>query len=329
MFNNVHAQNMVLSQPYVNAQFQSPALVGDGVYQQRIQSNLRTQMFGINNVANTIVVSWDSRVKNNNIDNNNTFGYGFQIMSDQLAGGLLQTNYLTMNIAYRLFLDGDKKNSIALGLAGTFTQTHLNQNKLVLGDQLNSQMNNLSSSSGLPVSVLTYNNFPASITANTGFVYTGHAENYFIQLGAGAFFNSIPNVVNNVKQESNGMRSSVFLNTETVVNEDKTFVVHASYSNRSNNASLNEKILFGGAIGLPITYKSNELRRLYLGCYYRMNEAFIPTFSLMMGSYIFGVSYDIYNKGISGASIRQNSFELSFSKSFGKKRNEFLRTLFD
>ena len=313
----------------MNAQFQSPALVGDGMYQQRIQSNLRTQIFGNMNVANTIVASWDSRIKNNSVDNNNTFGYGFQIMSDQLAGGLLQTNYLTMNLAYRLFLDGDKKHSIALGLAGTYTQTHLNQSKLILGDQLNSQMNNLSTSTGIPISVLTFNNFPTSITANTGFVYTSHAENYFIQLGAGAFFNTIPNMVNNVKQEASGMRSNVFLNTETVVNEDKTFVLHASFNNRSNNDSLHQPILIGGSIGLPIGNKFEEDKRLYLGCYYRIREAFIPTFSLMMGSYIFGISYDIYNNDLSGANLRQNSFELSLSKSFGKKRNEFLRTLFD
>ena len=98
------AQNMVLSQPYVNAQFQSAALVGDGQYDQRIQSNLRTQMFNNNNVSSTIVAGWDSRFKSKDAENNSSFGYGFQIMSDQLAGGLLQTNYLTMNLAYRIFV---------------------------------------------------------------------------------------------------------------------------------------------------------------------------------------------------------------------------------
>ena len=49
----------------------------------------------------------------------------------------------------------------------------------------------------------------------------------------------------------------------------------------------------------------------------------------MMDSYIFGLSYDIYNNDLSGASLKQNGFELSLSKSFGKKRNEFLRTIFD
>ncbi len=317
---------MVLSQPYLNAQFLSPALVGDGLYQQRIQSNLRTQMFNNQNVATTIVAGWDSQIKNNTVENHNTFGYGFQIMSDQLAGGLLQTNYLTVNFAYRIFIDESKNNSIALGLAGTFTQTNLNQSKLVLGDQLYSQMNHLSSSSGVP---LTFNNYPHSISANTGFAYKYHSSNNYIQTGLGAFFNAIPNIVSNTNQEAAGMRSNVFLNVETVVNEDKTFVFHGSYSNRSNNTSLNQQITAGGAIGLPIAYKFDEVRRLYVGCYYRFKEAIIPTFSIMMDSYIFGVSYDIYNNDLSGASLKQNGFELSLSKSFGKKRNEFLRTIFD
>jgi type IX secretion system PorP/SprF family membrane protein len=323
------AQNMVLSQPYVNAQFLSPALVGDGQYDQRIQSNLRSQMFGAINVSSTIVAGWDSRFKSKDVENNSSFGYGFQIMSDQLAGGLLQTNYLTMNLAYRIFVDEGKNNSIALGLAGTYAQSTLNQSKLRLGDQLNSQMNNLTASTGLPASELFFNKFPASITANTGFVFTNHSENKFIQLGLGAFFNTIPNIVSNVKQEASGMRTSLFLNSEIVVGEDKTFVAHAYYSNRSNNASINQQILAGGAISLPIAYKFDKVRRLYLGCYYRLNEAILPTFSIMMDTYIFGLSYDVYNNGSSGASIKQNSFELSLSTSFGKKRNEFLRTIFD
>ena len=318
------AQNMVLSQPYVNAQFQSAALVGDGQYDQRIQSNLRTQMFNNNNVSSTIVAGWDSRFKSKDAENNSSFGYGFQIMSDQLAGGLLQTNYLTMNLAYRIFVDEGKNNSIALGLAGTYAQSYLNRSNLRLGDQLNQEMGNPSTQ--LPA---TFNKFPASLTANTGFVFTNHSENKFIQIGAGAFFNTIPNIVNNINQEASDMRSSLFLNSEIVVGEDKTFVAHAYYSNRSNNASINQQILAGGAISLPIAYKFDKVRRLYLGCYYRFNEAIIPTFSIMMDTYIFGLSYDVYNNGSSGASIKQNSFELSLSKSFGKKRNEFLRTIFD
>jgi hypothetical protein len=250
-------------------------------------------------------------------------------MSDQLAGGLLQTNYITMNLAYRIFIDEKKQNSIALGLAGTYAQTFLNQNKLVLGDQLNSQMSNLSSSTGIPPSVLAFNKFPKSITANTGFVFKHHSEATYIQGGLGAFFNTIPNIVADATQEPTGMRASIFINAEHLLEDDKTYMMHASYSNRSNNASINQQIIFGGALGLPMTNQFETIKRLYVGCYYRLKEAIIPTLSLMLDTNVFGISYDVYNNDLTGANLKQNSFEISFSKSFEKKRNEFLRTIFD
>jgi hypothetical protein len=49
----------------------------------------------------------------------------------------------------------------------------------------------------------------------------------------------------------------------------------------------------------------------------------------MMDGYVFGISYDVYNTDITGARLKLNSFEISLSKSFGKKRNEWMRTIFD
>jgi hypothetical protein len=49
----------------------------------------------------------------------------------------------------------------------------------------------------------------------------------------------------------------------------------------------------------------------------------------MMDNYHFGISYDFYNNAISGANLRQNGFEITLSKSFGARRNDFLKTLFD
>jgi hypothetical protein len=51
--------------------------------------------------------------------------------------------------------------------------------------------------------------------------------------------------------------------------------------------------------------------------------------NILMDNYIFGVSYDIYTNGLAAAGIRSNSFELTFSKSFGKRKEGLMRTLFD
>jgi hypothetical protein len=68
---------------------------------------------------------------------------------------------------------------------------------------------------------------------------------------------------------------------------------------------------------------------LYIGGFYRANDAIIPSVNIMMDNYIFGISYDIYSNGLAAAGLRSNSFELTFSKSFGKRKQELMRTLFD
>jgi hypothetical protein len=60
-----------------------------------------------------------------------------------------------------------------------------------------------------------------------------------------------------------------------------------------------------------------------------MGDAVIPQFSMLMKQYRFGISYDVYSRGMTGAVLNPNSFELSFSTSFGQKRSNNFRTIFD
>ena len=85
------AQDFVLSQPFTSAQFLSPASVGNGVYDQRIQSNFRTQSIGGSNYARNIVVGWDRKYNRKALDQSNYLGIGGQIISEQLMNGLINT----------------------------------------------------------------------------------------------------------------------------------------------------------------------------------------------------------------------------------------------
>ena len=73
---NVNAQDPFLSQVYGAAQFLSPATVGNGIYQSRVQSNYRSQSMAGNSLYRTIVVGWDGRYKNKNTDVQNYLGVG-------------------------------------------------------------------------------------------------------------------------------------------------------------------------------------------------------------------------------------------------------------
>jgi hypothetical protein len=163
------------------------------------------------------------------------------------------------------------------------------------------------------------------LTVNTGLLYTKHSYESYFQLSANGFFFAKPDVTNSPYNEAPGMRTAVFMNLERYFNGDYTFLLHGAFSSRNKKDSY----FVGGSVSLPIKYEFDHDRRLYLGCYYRQNETIIPTVNFLMDNYIFGISYDINMNGLAAAGLRSNSFELTFSKSFGKRKQELMRTLFD
>ncbi len=48
-----------------------------------------------------------------------------------------------------------------------------------------------------------------------------------------------------------------------------------------------------------------------------------------MDDYNLGFSYDIFSNQLSSANLKPSGFEISFSKSFGRKRSYLYKTLFD
>ncbi|MEN9319543.1 MAG: hypothetical protein RLZZ309_530 [Bacteroidota bacterium] len=314
------AQDFVLSQPFTAAQYLSPASVGNGVYDQRIQSNFRNESIGGSNYGRNLVVGWDRKYNRNAAEQANYFGIGGQIMSEQLENGLINTNYITFNTAYHLFLDGDDFSNLAIGMGITFAQTTLDRSKLNFENSYNP-------SNGLfdiPTNEIFLPN-AGRLNVNTGLLYTKHSNDSYFQLSANGFFFAKPEVNNSPFNEPPGMRTAVFMNLEKYFNGDYTFLLHGAFSNRNK---LNSYFV-GGSVSMPIKIEYDHDRRLYIGCFYRQNEAIVPTVNILMDNYIFGISYDINMKGLAAAGLRSNSFELTFSKSFGKRKQELMRTLFD
>jgi hypothetical protein len=315
-------QGIVLSQPYISSQFLSPASVGNGNYEQRIQSNLKSQFLDGNNLYRTLVSGWDSRFKNADPEQKNYFGVGAQVISDQAMGGIINSNYITLDFAYHLFLDANLKNELSLGLGVTYGQTYLDKSQLFFEEGF---------STGLPYNVYNYDylnsikSFPQDFYYNTGMLFTRHTENIFLQGGLTASFLSRPKVTVLAVDTASGMKSSAFFNFEKVLENGSTFMTHLSFFNKNG---LNQAVV-GGLYSFPFNDKMGKINRIYIGCFNRLDDALIPSVSIMMDKYTFGLSYDIYNNDLSGAKLKQNGFEIALSVSFGKKRNEWMRTIFD
>ncbi len=315
-----YCQEAILSQPYSSSQYQNPAGVGGGEYDKRFQSNYKSQIMDGSSLYNTFLVSYDTRFKFDENNSKNYLGIGAQIISEQLEDGLINTNYITVNTAYHLFLDGDDFSNLAIGLGITYAQTTLDRSKLNF-----SQMYNPGTGAFDIPSNEIFLSSTGRLSANTGLLYTKHSNDTYLQISANGFFFAKPYVTNSPYNEASIMRSTLFVNLEKYFNQDYTYLIHGAFSNRNKESTY----VLGGSVSLPIKYEFDHDRRLYLGCFYRYKDAITPSVNILMDNYIFGLSYDIYANGLAAAGIRSNSFELTFSKSFGKRKQELMRTLFD
>lgn len=314
------AQDLVFSQPYAISQALNPAFVGTGIYKQRVQSDLRSQFVGGSNLYSTIALGWDTKINNKNSDINNYMAVGVQVLSDRLMSGVIQNNYISLNLAYHIYLDQRLYQNLALALGGSFAQTSFDKSSLFFGDQYNSAGGLLGSGSmeNLIAS-------PSSGVANVGVLYTNHNESGFIQTGVSANFSNRPNYTYNYINETNGMRLLGILNAETSLFYNNTILMHGQYSIKDGV----NKYSAGMAFSFPITSNWELTKRLYIGCFTRNAEVVMPTISFLSDKHAFGFSYDFNITKANAAQLKQNILEISFSKSFGNKKGPLFRTLFD
>lgn len=318
--NYAHAQTVNISQPYVAAQLLSPASVGDGLYTQRIQSDLRTQIIDGSNLYNTAILSWDRKINNVDPEQNNYLGVGAQIVSDRLMNGLVQFNTVSVNFAYHIYLDKNLYNNVSIGLGGLFSQTSLDRSKLLFEDQYYNT--GVLTGAGTAENL---RNFPSNASMNTGVLFTRHSAAQFFKFGASLFFFEKPQVTNSYLNESSGVRKLIFFNGESQIFYDYTLLVHG-FASEQNNI---RKYVGGVALSFPITKNWEEVKRMYIGCSYKRGESISPTVSFLMNKYMVGFSYDVNDNSLPGSQLKQTNFEISFSRSFGNRKSDLFRTLFD
>jgi type IX secretion system PorP/SprF family membrane protein len=314
-----NAQDPYLSQPYSSPQFLNTASVGSGQYDQRINGNIRTQFIDNNKSYQTIFAGWDWRTPNTGYDGDNYLGMGLNVLSDQIMNGAINSNHVTFNVAYHMFLN-EHYNNISLGLGASYTNTTVDRTKLIFADQYDAYAN-LSNNTTAEI----FKNNASKFSMNVGLAFNRHTENEFFETGGSLNFQSMPDLLTTTLNSRLSYKSSVYVNYETKLYNNFTASFHASYINRTNNS----QILTGGSIGLPFSNYEDIDKRMYVGCYYRVGDAFIPSVKLLLNKNILGFSYDIYNNDITQARLRQNTFEMSFSTSIGNRRNKLFRTIYD
>lgn len=321
-FNSISlkAQDIDLSQPFIAGQYFSPAAAGGGAFGSRLNGNIRAQFNDGNNLYRTILAGYDIKLKAADENSKNYLGFGAQVLSDQLMSGAMQINFLSFNMAYHIFLDQNLYQELSLGLGTVIAQTNFDKTKIRFGDQFDFEGTYLGSSS---LEVL--NETPTDVSATTGLLYTLHNENKFFQIGASSFLVTKPIITNSPFNESDKLKLRFYTNIESPVLNSATILLHANYVHSDK-----PHYYVGGAVGLPLgdgRYTPQE--RLYIGCFYRSQNAIIPSFIYKSRKYTFGLSYDIYTNNNPGASIKPNSFEISVTNLIGRSKRKVFSSLFD
>jgi type IX secretion system PorP/SprF family membrane protein len=304
------AQDPNFSQFFASPLTLNPALTGkfDGVY--RVAGNYRNQWPSINNAFTTATVSFDMGIMKKRIPETDQFGIGIMGFTDKAGDGALTSNYAALSLAYHKGLDENGYHQIGAGFQATFVNKRLNPGKLVFGDEL------------------TANGFVPGTTAEV-FLPDRLNLSYF-DLNAGIFYNGTTNGYNNYyvgasmyhinRPEESHIKEApadlkFHLNPRvTLQGGGKIPVGTYNYLHFAANHSMQAKAhntMIGGAYSLNVNNDEENPTNVYLGTWYRFNDALIPYVGLEFGEWHFGASYDVNTSSLKPASNSRGGVEIS------------------
>ncbi|TCJ13327.1 type IX secretion system membrane protein PorP/SprF [Flaviaesturariibacter flavus] len=299
------AQDPNFSQFFVSPLTLNPALTGKFDGTMRIAGNYRNQWPTINNAFTTYTVSADAGILKDRISENDVFGVGVMAFSDKSGNGVLQNNFIALSTSYHKSLDDDGMHSIGLGFQGTYVSKRLNTVGLNFEDMLRSDgftgvtTEDFSSKDRLSVSYMD---------VNAGAFYSGTTNG-----DNNIFFGVSMYHINRHKETFNKgeyflqPRFTVHGGARLPVGEFNAVHFSANYSRQANATNT----MIGGAYELNLNAESERPTSLYVGSWYRLQDAVIPYIGLEFGAFRVGASYDVNISKLKPASNMRGGAEIS------------------
>jgi type IX secretion system PorP/SprF family membrane protein len=298
------AQDPNFSQFFASPLTLNPALTGkfDGVY--RFAMNYRNQWPSISNAYITGTASLDMGIMKNKIPEYDQFGIGFMGFTDRAGDGALTNNYMGMSVAYHKALDENGYHQIGAGFQGTYVNKRLNTENLKFQDQLT----------------------PFGFTGVTNEIFTNKQVNIsYFDLNAGVLYNGSTNGYNNfyvgasmyhINRPKESFQGGNFvLNARTTLQAGgKVPVGTYNYFHFAANHSMQAKAhntMAGAAFSLNVNNSEENPTYVYLGTWYRLNDALIPYVGLEFNEFHVGVSYDVNVSSLKPASNSRGGVEIS------------------
>jgi type IX secretion system PorP/SprF family membrane protein len=283
----------------------NPALTGKSVNDWRGAMNMRSQWWG-NSIKPyyTVTASLEKKLGNNQ----NYFGLGGMVVSDQSNGGLLKNNYFSCTAAYHMSLDQSGRHELSAGLTGTYANRILDAGKFRFQSQLGSMgfQRDIPANDGIDIQKNNY----FDVSAGLYYSFTGNA--YGFSAGGALFHASQPyeGVYNNSTYHIPRKASLQAGGWMKIGNNDALHL-----SSLADIQGGNSVYTLGGVYKIGVG--DELLHSVNLGLWHRFGDAVYPYFALETQRWVAGFTYDFVSSGV-GSYASVQSLELSFVWQFGK-----------
>lgn len=310
---NSYGQDPHFSQYLASPLTLNPALTGSFNGSYRITGNYRQQWWSVGSPFNTGSVSFEQKLLQNKIEENDRFAVGVLLLLDESLGGGLKSTYASMSTAYHKALDEQGKNRLGIGFQATYGNRRINPARLTFANQFASG----GFDTNLPSGEASLNNLKPFIDVNTGIVYSHQSETNFFQVNASVFHLARPRQTTlNDDNSRIARRYSLQAGGDLKIDASGNRVMFSGLFMEQGGAT---EYNIGGAYGYSLSNGETE-KYLYGGVFYRLNDAVYPYLSYKVENWQVSLSYDAVVSSLKEASPKNGSFEISFIYIGNKKK---------
>ncbi len=306
------AQDVHFSQFYETTILRNPALCGIFSGDYKVAANYRSQWNSISKPFITGQISIEGRIPVNS-ESDDFFSIGLLGLYDKAGSIDLKTTAIYPAVNFSKKLENTHNSYLTAGFTAGYLQRSFDPAKMTTNSQYGSggyDPNAPTMENNAQPSIQFFDlgagiNYSSSSGENNSLTYFFGFSGYHFTRPKMSFYNDA------------FVRQSVKWN----VNAGFNYRVNDNYGllmqgNFAKQGSYSELII--GGLGIWKKGGENELREpefiLYIGAFYRMNDAIIPVVKLDYKRYSFGLSYDVNVSKLRTASNMQGGMELTLVK---------------
>jgi type IX secretion system PorP/SprF family membrane protein len=307
------AQDPHFSQYFASPLTLNPAMTGYFKGDYRIAANFRQQWWSVGDPFTTSTISYDTKLLQQKVSENDIFAVGVMALYDQsLSGGFKNIN-ASASFAYHKMVDEAGEDNIGVGFQATYATRAIDFGKLNFA----SQFTGSGFDTNLPTNETFVTNRRSYLDVNAGILYTHKTDNNEFYFGGSFYHLTRPNIS--------------FLKNEKF-NLPVRYTAHAG--SRFNIGENGNELFIGGlfmeqagatekSLGIAYSYNVNNEVKVYGGSWYRFGDAILPYFGFSYNDFQLGCSYDIINSNLKNYSRKNGSFEVSMKLQVTKPVNYY------